>query len=122
MTLNMPNLNSAGGSWVIRFAESKENGPKADLTAPVAVHKVDPAYPLELMRQNVAGTVTLQAVIAADGSVDKVQVLQGVDSRLDTYACEALRHWHFFPATRNGNPVDLDAVVVIPFRPILPKY
>jgi TonB family protein len=122
MTLNMPNLNSAGGSWVIRFAESKENGPKADLTAPVAVHKVDPAYPLELMRQNVAGTVTLQAVIAADGSVDKVQVLQGVDSRLDTYACEALRHWHFFPATRNGNPVDLDAVVVIPFRPVLSKY
>ena len=23
MTLNMPNLNSAGGSWVIRFAELK---------------------------------------------------------------------------------------------------
>ena len=73
------------------------------------------------MRQNVAGTVTLQAVIAADGTVEKVQVLQGVDDRLDHYACEALRHWQFFPATRNGNPVDLDAVVAIPFRPILPK-
>jgi protein TonB len=121
MTLNMPNLNSAGGSWIIRFAESKTDAPKGDLSAPVAVHKVDPAYPLELMRQNVAGTVTLQAVIAADGTVEKVQVLQGVDDRLDHYACEALRHWQFFPATRNGNPVDLDAVVAIPFRPILPK-
>jgi len=121
MTLNMPNLNSAGGSWIIRFAESKTDAPKGDLSAPVAVHKVDPAYPLELMRQNVAGTVTLQAVIAADGTVEKVQVLQGVDDRLDHYACEALRHWQFFPATRNGNPVDLDAVVAIPFRPILRK-
>jgi len=121
MTLNMPNLNSAGGSWIIRFAESKTDAPKGDLSAPVAVHKVDPAYPLELMRQNVAGTVTLQAVIAADGSVEKIQVLQGVDDRLDHYACEAFRRWHFFPATRDGNPVDLDAVVVIPFRPILPK-
>jgi len=121
MTLNMPNLNSAGGSWIIRFAESTSDAPKGDLSAPVAVHKVDPAYPLELMRQNVAGTVTVRAVIASDGTVEKIQVLQGVDGRLDRYACDALRHWQFFPATRNGSPVDLDAVIVIPFRPILPK-
>jgi TonB family protein len=121
MTLNMPNLNSAGGSWVIRFADSKPDAPEDDLTAPVAIHKVDPAYPLELMRRNVAGTVTLQAVIAVDGSVENVQVLQGVDERLDRFACEALRRWRFFPATRNGNPVQLDAVVMIPFRPIPQK-
>ena len=117
LTLNMPNLNSAGGSWVIRFAEANSSAPKGDFTTPVAVHKVDPAYPLELMRKNVAGTVTLQAVIAADGSVEKVQVLQGVDEQLDRFACDAFRRWRFFPATRNGNPVDLDAVVTIPFHP-----
>ena len=121
LTLNMPNLNSAGGSWVIRFAEASSSAPKGDFTTPVAVHKVDPAYPLELMRKNVAGTVTLQAVIAADGSVEKVQVLQGVDEQLDRFACDAFRRWRFFPATRNGNPVDLDAVVMIPFRPILQR-
>jgi len=122
MTLNMPNLNSAGGSWVIRFAEldgneGKGNESKGELTAPVATQKVDPAYPLELMRRNVHGTVTLYAVIRNDGSVTDVKVLRGVDDRLDQYARAALAHWRFRPATKNGNPVDLEAVVMIPFRP-----
>jgi TonB family protein len=126
MTLNMPNLNSAGGSWVIRFAEmngndAKGNESKADLTAPVATQKVDPAYPLELMRRNVHGTVTLYAVIRNDGTVTDVRVLRGVDDRLDEYARVALVHWHFRPATKNGNPVNLEAVVMIPFRPVRGK-
>jgi TonB family protein len=117
MTLNMPNLNSGGGSWVIRFAEMNE-GNDGDLTAPVPEHKVDPAYPIELMRQNVGGTVALRAVIRADGSVGDVRVVRSVDDRLDRYASEALSRWHFYPATRNGIPVNLEAVVMIPFKPI----
>jgi TonB family protein len=116
MTLNMPNLNSAGGSWVIRFAELKGNGAHGDLVAPLATQKVDPGYPAELMRRNVQGTVTLYAVIRSDGSVGEVRVLRGVDERLDEYARTALSHWHFRPATKNGFAVDLEAVVLIPFR------
>jgi TonB family protein len=121
MTLNMPNLNSAGGSWVIRFAELNGNESKGDLTAPVATQKVDPAYPLEMMRRNVHGTVTLYAVIRNDGSVTDVRVLRGVDDQLDQYARTALAHWHFRPATKNGAAVDLEAVVMIPFRPVRGK-
>lgn len=118
MTLNMPNLNSAGGSWVIRFAELNPNEAKGDLTAPEATQKVDPAYPLELMRRNVQGTVTLYAVIRNDGSVNDVRVLRGVDDQLDQYARAALTRWHFRPATKNGAAVDLEAVVMIPFKPV----
>jgi TonB family protein len=118
MTLNMPNLNSAGGSWVIRFAELKEYEEKGDLSAPVATQKVDPAYPTELMRHNVQGTVTLRAIIRSDGSVGEVQVLRGIDDRLDEYAREALLQWHFLPALKDGSAVDLEAVVMIPFRPM----
>jgi TonB family protein len=117
MTLNVPNLNSAGGSWVLHFAELKENESQTELTAPVATHEVDPGYPLELMRENVQGTVTLSAVIRSDGSVGNVEVLRGVDDRLDVYARAALARWHFRPATRNGDAVALQAVVMIPFRP-----
>ncbi|MGH9504440.1 MAG: TonB family protein [Terriglobales bacterium] len=117
MTLNMPNLNSAGGSWIIRFAELNPDQAKGDLTAPEATQKVDPAYPLELMRRNVHGTVTLYAVIRSDGSVGDVRVLRGVDDQLDQYARTALAHWHFRPATKNGAAVDLEAVVTIPFKP-----
>jgi TonB family protein len=121
MTLNMPNLNSGGGSWIIRFAELNPNEAKGDLTAPQATQKVDPAYPLELMRRNIQGTVTLYAIIRNDGSVSDIRVLRGVDDQLDQYATTAFAHWHFRPATKNGAAVDLEAVVVIPFKPVRGK-
>jgi TonB family protein len=121
MTLNLPNLNSQGGSWVIHFAELANNELKGELAAPVATKEVHPAYPTELMRHNVQGTVTLYAVIHNDGSVGEVRVLRGVDERLDQYACRALAQWRFRPATKDGSPVDLEAVVVIPFHPIRVK-
>ncbi len=116
MILNMPNLTSAGGSWIIRFAELHQSEKPGALTAPVAVSKVDPAYPMELMRKNVEGTVTLYAIIHADGTVADIKVLEGLDDRLDENAKVALAHWHFRPATKNGSAVDLEAVVFIPFR------
>jgi TonB family protein len=133
LTLNMPNLNSAGGSWIIRFAELNHdlhnhdsnnhfsnhdaNAPAADLSQPAATRKVDPAYPLQLIRENVAGTVILYAVIHADGTVGNVRVLRGVDDRLDQFASQAVGQWQFRPATKNGEPVDVEATFQIPFRP-----
>ena len=117
MTINVPNMNSAGGSWVVHFAEQKEGEKQGDLVAPVATRTADPGYPLELMKQNVRGTVILSAVINADGSVGDVRVLNSIDDRLDDYASNALSRWRFLPALKNGNPVALQAVVMIPFRP-----
>jgi TonB family protein len=118
MTLNVPNLNSAGGSWVMHFAElKKEEEKQGDLVAPVATQEVDPGYPLELMKQNVQGVVMLSAVIHSDGSVGDVKILRGVDDRLDQYATSALARWRFRPATKNGDPIALQAVVMIPFHP-----
>ena len=116
MILNMPNLTSSGGSWIMRFAELRQSNEKGDISAPVALSKADPAYPPELMRKNVEGTVALYAVIHADGTVGEIRVLNSVDDRLDENARRALARWHFRPATRNGNAVDLEAVVFIPFK------
>jgi TonB family protein len=147
LSLNMPNLNSAGGSWLVRFAALKtdaspgspssraaaasgassgsassdnpaaSNPPADDLSAPSATRKVDPAYPLELMRQNVGGTVILYAVIHADGTIGSVRVLRSVDDRLDQFARDAIAKWQFQPAMKNGAPVDVEATFWIPFRP-----
>jgi len=136
LSLNMPNLNSAGGSWIIRFAALKPDlspsqlasqaassgaassgEPASDLSAPSATRKVDPAYPLELMRQNVGGTVILYGIIHADGTVGSVRVLRSADDRLDQFATEAIAKWQFQPATKNGAPVDVEATFWIPFRP-----
>ena len=116
LTLNMPNLTSAGGSWVIRFAELGEQPLPGELSAPVAVEKVDPAYPPDLIRDGVEGVVTLYAVIHSDGTVGDVKILRGVQDRLDQNARHALEQWRFHPARKNGAPVDLEAVVRIPFK------
>jgi TonB family protein len=118
MSLSVPNLNSSGGSWVMHFSELAAPETKGDLMGPVATRAVDPGYPLELMRQNVQGVVTLSAVINSDGHVEQVKVLNGLDDRLDQYARAALLRWQFLPALRNGSPVPLQAVVMIPFRPM----
>ncbi len=116
LVLNMPNLTSATGSWIVRFAELKQSDNKIAIAAPVAVSKVDPAYPADAMRDNVEGTVTLYAVIHADGTVSGIKVLNSVDPRLDYAAAVALSRWQFRPGTKNGDPVELEAVVMIPFR------
>jgi TonB family protein len=135
LSLNMPNLNSAGGSWIIRFAALKQDSGSSesyvraaagglesaapdDLSAPSAVRKIDPAYPLELMRQNVGGTVILYAVIRRDGTVGNIRVLRSVDERLDRYASQAVAKWQFEPATKDGTPVEVEATFWIPFRPV----
>jgi TonB family protein len=121
-TLNMPNLNSSSGSWVIKFAELEQGGnvkspnSAGELLEPVAMEKSDPGYPLELMRSNVHGMVTLYAVIHSDGKVGEIRVLTSPDDRLDSYAARALARWKFLPAERAGKPVALEAVVEIPFK------
>ncbi len=117
MQLNMPNLNSAAGSWIIRFAELKQATQEGELSTPVVTQKIDPAYPADLMRDQVEGIVILYAVIHADGSVGDVRLLQGLHDKLDENAIKALGRWHFRPATKNGSPVELEAVVRIPFKP-----
>jgi len=116
LVLNMPNLTSATGSWIVRFAELKQSDNKIVIAAPVAMSKVDPAYPSDALRDNVEGTVTLYAVIHTDGSVSGIKVLGSVDPRLDEAAMRALSRWLFRPGTKAGEPVELEAVVQIPFR------
>jgi TonB family protein len=116
MALNKPNLTSVGGSWIFRFAERAPTSKKGEVTAPIPLREVDPAYPADMIHDNIQGVVILYAVIRADGTVAEVKVLEGFDDRLDENARQALSAWHFVPGTRDGNPVDLEAVVRIPFR------
>jgi TonB family protein len=127
--INMPNLTSASGSWVLNFAELNETAPgnymnpvAADLAGPVPLRKVDPKYPPELRTSHVDGEVVLYAIIRKDGSVDSIQLVHSVDPHLDANAMEALAQWKFSPAQKHGEPVDLEAVVHIPFRSRGPSF
>jgi TonB family protein len=121
MLINMPNLTSATGSWVIDFSELGEEGPAAGhLVGPDPTRKVDPKYPPELVSERVEGEVVLYAIIRSDGTVGPIRIVKGLDPTLDKNAAAAFARWVFRPAMRNGKPVDLAAVVHIPFRPLPP--
>jgi TonB family protein len=121
--LSMPNLNSVTGSWIMRFARlHSEPGTEEDISAPEPLSKVDPAYPASMMQDHVQGTVTLYAIIRSDGSVGDVRILDGFDARLDENARLALERWRFRPGTRNGTPVDVEAVVRVPFKLAKPAF
>ncbi|HJZ65096.1 MAG TPA: TonB family protein [Candidatus Acidoferrum sp.] len=122
MHVNMPNLNSATGSWIINFSELRTDpsAPRtpigSDIAAPLAIKKVDPKYPPTLVAENIEGEVVLYAVIRRDGSVDSIQLVKGVDEQLDENAMKAFAQWKFRPAEKQGEMIDLEAIVHIPFR------
>jgi TonB family protein len=121
--LSMPNLNSITGSWIMRFARlNSEPGREEDISAPEPLSKVDPAYPMSMMQDRVQGTVTLYAIIRSNGTVGDVRILDGFDARLDENARLALERWKFRPGTRNGAPVDVEAVVRVPFKLAKPAF
>src|SRR5207248_2585176 len=92
------------------------------LSGPQPVRKVDPKYPPELRGKRVEGEVVLYAVIRRDGTVDSIELVNGIDPVLDRNAMDALSQWKFLPGERQGVPVDLEAIVHIPFRSAAPIY
>jgi TonB family protein len=121
MLVNMPNLNSATGSWILNFSELRVNSEglrpaSLDVSAPGPLRKIDPKYPPTLIKDRVEGEVVLYAVIRRDGSVDSIQLVRGIDEQLDANAMQALSQWKFRPATKQGTPVELEAIVHIPFH------
>ncbi len=119
MNVNMPNLNSATGSWIIHFSELHLADPahrSTNLTSPVPIHKVDPKYPQDLALEHVEGEVILYGVIRKDGTVESIQKVRGIDEQLDANSIEAFAQWKFQPATHDGEPVEVEAIVHIPFK------
>jgi protein TonB len=120
MHVNAPNFTSASGSWIMNFAQLDENAnppykPKGLLSGPEPTHQADPKYPRTLIDQHVKGEVILYAIIRKDGSIDSIQLVRSLDPQLDQNAIDALAQWKFRPGTRAGVPVDIEAVIYVPF-------
>jgi TonB family protein len=117
LAVNMPNVNSYSGSWIIEFAELKQAEPApGELNPPSPRLKVDPVYSRTAIEERIEGDVVLHAMIRTDGLVDHIEVIKRLDARLDESAKVALSKWRFHPATKRGVPVDIETIVRIPFR------
>ncbi|MEP6715981.1 MAG: TonB family protein [Terriglobia bacterium] len=117
MAIQMPNLTSYSGSWLMWYSSRtvRETGLEP-ISAPVPHRKVDPKYVATAVEERIEGKVRLACVIDREGRVSAVELVRGLDERLNESARDALSKWIFYPAMRNGSPVEVDVLVEIPFR------
>jgi TonB family protein len=76
-----------------------------------AKSKVPPVYPDLARKMNITGTVKIQVVVAANGTVKDAKVVGG-HPVLASAALDAVRKWRFEPAA-----VESSGVVELKFEP-----
>ena len=93
-------------------------GPGNGVIGPKLIREVQPKYTPDAMRAKIQGEVQLDVIVRKDGTVGDVRIVKSLDasSGLDQSAVDAARAWVFQPATRQGQPVDFRARLVLTFR------
>jgi protein TonB len=64
---------------------------------PGVIKRVEPIYPPIATTARIQGTVVLDAIIMADGSVGEITVLKSASPILEQSAKDALKQWRFTP-------------------------
>jgi len=78
------------------------------------LNMVRPVYPPLAKQARISGTVRLHAIIAKDGSVIQLEVVQGHPLLVQS-ALDAVRQWRYQPTLLNGEPVEVDTTVDVVF-------
>jgi protein TonB len=77
---------------------------------------VAPAYPAKARADGVEGTVGLELVVDASGSLESARVVRGAGHGLDEAALAAAKEFRFTPATKGGRAVRVRMGWSIDFR------
>jgi TonB family protein len=80
------------------------------------INSVRPVYPPSALNAGIEGTVSLQAIVGADGRVQAVRVLSSIDPDLTAAAVEAFKQWRYSPTLLNGVPVETLTNIDIEFK------
>jgi outer membrane biosynthesis protein TonB len=74
-----------------------------------------PPYPIEALRQQIQGTVELDVLVGADGSILTVHLVKG-PPELASVAMSTVRSWQYGQTTLGGRPVETDQSIYFTFR------
>lgn len=93
-------------------------GPGSGALPPTLLRGPDPRYTAEAMRTKVQGVVTLEALVAPNGTVKDVRVVKSLDRLhgLDEEAMRTARQWLFRPATLKGQAVAYLVLIEMAFN------
>jgi TonB family protein len=89
----------------------------AGVAPPRLLKEVKPAYTSAAMQQRIQGTVWIQAVVDATGSLGRLSVARSLDPDfgLDAAALAAAEQWQFAPGTLDGKPVPVLITIELAF-------
>jgi TonB family protein len=85
-----------------------------NVQAAMIIRKVVPVYPTEAKSAGIQGVVQLGVILAEDGTVAEITVLDGPDA-LAQAAIDAVRQWVYRPTLLNGRPVQVETTVSVNF-------
>lgn len=114
-----PRLAGYAGDWVLWFAPHQvESGAGARIQAPIPARKENWSGDTGADQEaNGKGSVQFQAIIDSKGRVLSPQILRGLNSEpFRRRAAAELLTWEFRPSLRNGEAIDVDVVLEIPFE------
>jgi periplasmic protein TonB len=77
--------------------------------------KTPPEYPALGRQLKLEGKVELEALVAENGTVEKVNIVSG-NPVLTKPAAEAVKHWKFVPFSEGGKPCKALAPLSISFK------
>jgi hypothetical protein len=118
-------LTMPGKNWILQYC-AREDPPKpAETSRVIEVHMqppVAPPVPIDQFdfhrppaAQGPAATmIILHGLIREDGSVENLEILQGLDPTLNDAARAAFARWKFSPALEGGKPVAVEILVGVP--------
>jgi len=108
---------SRDSRWV-PFCTPEEPATKSSecMTPPRAVFSPEPEFTEQARKNKTQGTVMLDVIVAADGTVQHACATQRIGDGLEDKAVEAVRTWKFQPATLEGKPKSAHIGVEVGFH------
>lgn len=79
------------------------------------LRKVDPIYPPIAKQARIQGTVRLEAIIAKDGSIQNLRVVEGHPLLVQS-AVQAVQQWRYQPTLLNNEPVEVETIINVIFK------
>ncbi len=91
--------------------------PGNGVVMPRVLREWKPQYTSDAMRAKVEGSVSVECVVKADGTVGSVEVVRSLDRTygLDDEAIKAAKQWKFAPGTKDGIPVAVVVTIELTF-------
>jgi periplasmic protein TonB len=77
---------------------------------------VRPIYPQTTRDGGIEGTVHLQGIIGADGTLIGLRVISSNDPDLAAAALESVRQWRYRPTLLNNVPVEVITEIDVDFK------